>query len=189
MKKKGIATLALAGALAATMMPAFAASNTTSVGYTANGNPSADNQVMVTVPKSVAFTGTEPISGFDVKSYVWDATANSNVGGWQEANASHPLNKTITVSVKSTNGYKLKNNNHATVEGAYKYVVGSTTLTTTSGTGANVLGTLQDAGGEGVTASYTLAGTLTMTSTPAVDANSGHAYFGDTLTYTFTGLE
>lgn len=184
MKKKGIATLALAGALAVSMVPAFAASNTTAVGYTANGNASTDGQVMVTVPKNVAFTDTaKSVSNFNVKSYVWDAAANSGIGGWQEASATNKLNKTINVSVTSSKGFKLVNNNHSSVVGEYKYTVEGKELTTETGTTKTPIGTLQDTGEK-----YTLTGSLEMTVTPELDLSNGHAYFGDLLTYEFGGL-
>lgn len=182
MKKKAIASLALAGALAATMMPAFAANPTTTVGYMAGGNASTDGRVMVSVPKDVTFTAKgEAINGFDVKSYVWSIDESD----WVEASAANKLNKEIGVSVASTNGYKLTNDSYAGVEGAYQYEVGTFQDGTAlqSGKDSVQIGTLKDDGEV-----YALTGTVTMTTTPNVGQTEKAVHFTDTLTYTFTGL-
>lgn len=182
MKKKGIATLALAGALAVSMVPAFAAQgHQTIVGYTAGGNTSTDGRVMVTVPKDVTFTNTsKSATGFDVKALVWDS-ANGN---WTTP-GTIKLGKTIKVSVASANGYKLKNTSYTGVEGAYQYEVGTYQGQTAlkSGTEAVEIGTLQD-----TESAYTLAGTVTMTTTPNVGQTETAVHFSDTLSYTFAGL-
>lgn len=195
MKKKGIATLALAGALAVSMVPAFAASHQTTVGYTAGGNTSTDGRVMVTVPKDVTFTNTtKTVNDFDVKALVWDSTSGQWVtpgatlgGDTPETQYTAPaLDKTITVTVASNNGYKLVNDDkdavtqkplYPGVEGAYKYTLDSaadTAITTDVGT----LSSTQ----------HTLAGAVTMTKTPNVGQTQNAVYFSDLLVYTFTGL-
>lgn len=194
MKKKGIATLALAGALAVSMVPAFAASHQTTVGYTAGGNVSGDGRVMVTVPKDVTFTNTTlTVNDFDVKALVWDSTSGQWVTpgetlGEPDAQYTAPaLDKTITVTVESTNGYKLLNDDKDTdgitplypgVEGEYKYTLDSaadTAITTDVGT----LSSTQ----------HTLAGAVTMTKTPNVGQTQNSVYFSDLLSYTFNGLD
>lgn len=207
MKKKGIATLALAGALAAaTMVPAFAAEATsnqkTTVGYTAGGNASTDGRVMVTIPKDVTFTtkGQEE-TGFDVKALVWDV---DNATWTTPGTIKMGTGKQITVSVASANAYKLKNTAVANVEGTYEYAVTdpdgeqgaqkAVTLNNTSnGTAGQAaqIGILKDATGDGTGANvavYTLEGTVTMKTTPNVGQDDKPTFFSDTLTYTFAGL-
>lgn len=198
MKKKGIATLALAGALAVSMVPAFAANNQTTVGYTAGGNASTDGRVMVTIPMDVTFTeegDTGKVTGFDVKAMVWDATTAT----WATPGTGDLLLKTpITVGVTSTEGFRLANAGAQGV-GEYSYAVDNTgdtnadlTLTATNNITEDkkekALGTLKDADGQGGAAVYTLAGTVTMTKTPSVGQLEKPEYFSDTLTYSFGGL-
>lgn len=200
MKKKVIASLALAGALAATMMPAFAANPTTTVGYMAGGNASTDGRIMVTVPKNVTFTTAgEKVPDFDVKAMVWDVAQST----WTEP-GTIKMGKEITVSVASANAYKLSNTSAANVEGAYEYQVAdpdgvdgiqnAITLNNTNHPNkkeAVEIGTLKDATGNGTGANvevYKLGGTVTMTTTPNVGQTQNGVYFSDTLTYTFDSL-
>lgn len=175
MKKKGIATLALAGALAATMVPAFAASNQTTVGYTANGNASIDGDVMVTVPKNVTFTDDQKsVTGFDVKAYTWKD------GTWTAVGAGNALPREIKVKAESTNGFKLITTNPTYESTKIDYTYTTTALVT--GTAENNVGTLSGENG-------TIQGTVAMTQAPTLPNDAGHVYFSDTLTYTFTGLD
>lgn len=201
MKKKGIATLALAGALAAaTMVPAFAATNdSTTVGYTAGGNASTDGRVMVTIPKDVTFTTKgQAETGFDVKALVWDVDNAT----WSTP-GTIKMGKEITVSVASDNAYKLLNAKEAAgVSGAYEYVVADpdteqgaqkavTLNNTNNGTEkvAAQIGVLKDgAGTPQDPAVYTLGGTVTMTTTPNVGQKDKPVFFSDKLVYTFTGM-
>lgn len=186
MKKKGIATLALAGALAAaTMVPAFAATDTTTVGYVAGGNASTNGKVMVTVPKDVLFTEeynadkTNATSGFDVKAQVWDSTTET----WKDpdAGAGLTLGGNITVTVESATGWKLTNKSH-TSEGLYDYKVGGTTYenATTSVTTDGAVGTLSDT-------DATIEGFVAMTKAPVVGQDETAVQFTDTLIFSFTG--
>lgn len=189
MKKKGIATLALAGALAVSMVPAFAAGgHQTTVGYTAGGSVDPSGRVMVTVPKDVTFTNTKKtINEFDVKAMVWDSAK----GAWTEP-GTITLGKTIDVSVASGNGFKLKNDTAAAgVVGTYNYKVGQTTLDTTTGANkATKIGTLKDAGTDAgqQPAVYKLGGTLNLITTPDVGQTQNAVYLTDVLTYTFTNM-
>lgn len=194
MKKKGIATLALAGALAASMVPAFAAGTDTTVGYTAGGNTSTDGRVMVTVPKDVTFTAVDAeVSGFDVKAWVWDSVGQAWVtpGSTQGTGTTYKapdLGKTIDVKVTSTNGYKLLNKDVANVAGSYKYVVEGKTLDEAlndQATTEQAIGTLKDGTAD---AKYALTGSVTMTTTPDLGQKDKAVYFSDVLTYSFTGL-
>lgn len=195
MKKKGIATLALAGALAVSMVPAFAAttSQNTTVGYTAGGNASTDGRVMVTIPKDVTFTNTnKKVTGFDVKAWVWDAVAgkwdvpNTTVGQGKGQYTTPTLGatKAIKVNVNSANEYKLKNTSNTGVEGEYTYTVGGKVMANDAeGNTTNLVGTLQDA-----QSAYTLSGTVEMTKTPNVGQTENAVYFSDLLTFSFSGL-
>lgn len=178
MKKKGIATLALAGALAATMVPAFAASNQTTVGYTANGNASIDGDVMVTVPKNVTFTDkVNTVSKFDVTAYVWKDNA------WVAVDTTNTLAKSITVSVASANGYKLKTASSAFTDTEITYTYTADNVKVTGGADeAKEIGTLTGEKG-------TVLGSLQMGTAPTLPNDAGHVYFGDTLTYSFDGLD
>lgn len=190
MKKKGIATLALAGALAVSMMPAFAASNKTTVGYTANGNASTAGDVMVTVPKNVTFTDNlTTVTGFNVMAYTWDASANNGKGGWGTPGVSTApaLDKTIKVKVDSTNTtqtdatsfiLKTTDTKYQSTEGAYQYKVDGSAIKDNV---AGNVGTLNSS-------AHTIVGELKMTVTPVVPQDAGYVYFSDTLTYTFNGL-
>lgn len=180
MKKKGIATLALAGALAVSMVPAFAAGTekSTTVGYVAGGVVSTDGRVMVTVPKDVTFT-TEgaAISGFDVVAQVWDSTSKT----WKAPNATAglTLGGNITVTVTSNNSWKLKNASH-TSEGTYDYKVGTSYQDGTSVTGNGSVGQLSDT-------DATIEGFVAMTKAPVVGQSETAVQFTDTLKFTFTG--
>lgn len=176
MKKKGIATLALAGALAVSMMPAFAASNETTVGYTANGNASVDGDVMITVPKNVTFTdGAKTVSNFNVTAYVWN-------GGWVPVNSTNTLSKTITVKVASKNGYKLKTTGtYASKATTYTYTADNTPVTGEANV-AVLIGTLSGDTGA-------IAGSLQMGNSINLPNDAGYVYFSDLLTYTFGGLD
>lgn len=171
MKKKGIATLALAGALAAaTMVPAFAANNTTIVGYVAGGNIGG-NKVLVTVPKNVTFTAEgDSITGFDVTAKVW----NSNTQTWDAPSASGiSMGGTVTVTVTSDNNFQLKNGQDT--QGQYEYKTTGAAITS----GGQVGQLADDAA--------TIAGTVTLTKAPVVAQDGGALEFTDTLTYSFTG--
>lgn len=190
MKKKGIATLALAGALAVSMVPAFAANDTTTVGYTAGGNVSGDGRVMVTIPMDVTFTdGKSSVTGFNVEAMVWDSV-NQN---WTAPNGTtNKLGKSITVSVKSDNGFKLKNGTEAAgIEGTYNYEVNKKTLDSKINAGTvTEIGTLKDAGQDAAQdpALYSLDGTVTMTNAPKLGQTEKAVFFSDVLTYSFGGL-
>lgn len=184
MKKKGIAALALAGALAATMVPAFAADGTgsTTVGYTANAIVSSDGQVMVTVPKKVTFQKTNVAYDFNVQAYVWYNNAWAIPG---EGNAP-TLTGEISVKVDSTNtateqaDFLLTSDavGYEGVTGTYQYLVN----------GAPIADNMSGNVGLLDQNNHTLAGQVKMTSAPAVSSDAGYVYFGDTLTYTFSGL-
>lgn len=193
MKKKSFA-LALAGVMAMSILPAFAADNSTTVGYVAGGTASTDGRVMVTVPKDVTFTNTsKEASGFDVKALVWDSAASK----WTTPSAALPLGKIINVKVASANGYKLESVEATGAVGLYEYVVndptgGNATQTLDSKIAENTetaIGTLQD---ETTTDAgdqlYTIGGAVKMTQAPNVGQNEKGVYFSDTLTYTFDGL-
>lgn len=189
MKKKGIATLALAGALAVSMVPAFAANAgnnqaSTTVGYTANGNVSTDGKVMVTVPKNVTFTGdATTVTGFDVKAFTWSDTQNS----WQTpgANGAPALSNTIDVQVDSKNTtdsqtsflLKTTNGTYSSTTGTYQYKIANKAIA--DNTAKNV-GTLKNGVND-------IQGTLEMTVKPVIPNEAGYVYFSDTLTFTFTG--
>lgn len=179
MKKKAIATLALAGALAVTMMPAFAAgTGSTTVGYTADASVSTDGKVMVTVPRNVTFTAADKnkaIDGFNVSALVW----NPETKAWVAPTSTGiSMNGAVTVTVTSTNDYAFKKNGtDGTATGKYKYTVGDATLSNTS----NSVGTLND------DAAATIAGSVTLTELPDTAQTEGTVQFKDTLTFTFTG--
>lgn len=206
MKKRTLSALLLAGVMAATMVPTavFAAttqSQKTTVGYTAGGNTSTDGRIMVTVPKDVDFTDSaKSVSGFNVEAKVW----NASTGAYVSPDDTNTLGKSITVSVASTNGYKLfdttKNEAKA---GKYTYTLnklanggnGSLVLDGTTGKGeatkAVEIGTLKDNTAQQPqpnNSRYTIEGTLNMTKTPTPGKTEKGTFFSDVLTYTFGGL-
>lgn len=179
MKKKGIATLVLAGALAATMMPAFAATKDTTVGYVADGNVSTNGKVMVTVPKNVTFTKKgEEISGFNVEAKVWSADTKT----WVAPTAGGiSMGDPVSVTVNSANDYGFKKNGTTgETSGKYEYKVNNKVLSNDTQQDKNKVGDLQDG-------AATLAGTVTLKELPETSQSEGNVEYKDTLTFTFTG--
>lgn len=203
MKKRTLSTLLLAGVMAAAMVPTavFAATNTksTTVGYTAGGNVSPDGTVMVSVPMTTDFKNTTASLDFNVKSYVWVMDTATGMGSWTDASANNPLGATITVKVKSENGFKLQRKaGDAKNAGEYTYTIPGLQKVEGSvldggvltGTNQITIGTLKDASGQGTGgAKYSIDGTVQMTKAPNAGQLEGPTRFYDKLTYTFDGLQ
>lgn len=186
--KRRFTTLAIAGAMAVTAMApatvfASPANNQTTVGYTAGGTHIENINAVVIVPKDTMF---DSIGGhidlFDVTAMVYDATANSNAGGYVDVDAAHQLSSEISVSVASDNSWNLTAGSSKLT---YKYYKGSYSASQSADNeiSGNVLnGAVGSMSGE----NGSLQGNLVMDAGQSVsDADYGKV-FTDVLTYTFT---
>lgn len=190
MKRKVVATL-LAGVMAASMaMPTgvFAATDSTSVGYTHKGTIDPNSNLMVVVPADVWLTSAdEVIENFDVDAYVYDADAGKYIP--VTADGTDMGGKTIPVTAASQNTTQRWSLAEQDASGtakqlAYEYKYNSadsTALPGTVATGDSVsVGSLSDA-------NPSIEGTvgLSAAAQKSLTTEDRAKNFKDTITYTF----